>query len=126
VTWFRVDDNLAFHPKVIAAGNAAMGLWVRAGSWSNRYLTDGLIADDQARTLGTKAEAAKLVNSGLWVPAPGGYQFHEWDERQPPAADVKRAQDAESDGGKFGNHRRWHTKRHLVDPDCKYCQEAQK
>ena len=32
--WFKVDDNLALHPKVLGAGNAAMGMWVRAGSWS--------------------------------------------------------------------------------------------
>lgn len=27
--WFRVDDDFALHPKAIAAGNAALGLWVR-------------------------------------------------------------------------------------------------
>ena len=41
MTWFRVDDTLAMHPKVYAAGNAAMGLWVRAGAWSMQQLTDG-------------------------------------------------------------------------------------
>lgn len=29
--WFKVDDTLALHGKVVAAGNPAMGLWVRAG-----------------------------------------------------------------------------------------------
>lgn len=34
MSWFKVDDHLAFHRKTLAAGNEAMGLWVRAGSWS--------------------------------------------------------------------------------------------
>lgn len=122
MTWFKVDDNLAFHPKVMRAGNAALGLWVRAGSWSSRYLTDGFIPEDMVRTLGTAAEARRLVVSGLWVPAPGGYQFHEWARWQPPAADVKAAQTAESDHGQLGNHLRWHTKRGVFKPDCKHCQ----
>jgi len=41
--WFKVDDTLAFHAKVVAAGNAAMGLWVRAGAHSMQQLTDGFI-----------------------------------------------------------------------------------
>lgn len=80
--WFAVEDTLAFHRKTLTAGNAAMGLWVRAGSWSMQILTDGEIPADVARTLGTTAEAKRLVTAGLWVPKDGGYEFHEWAERQ--------------------------------------------
>ena len=31
--WFNVDDGFAFHRKAVRAGNAAIGLWTRAGSW---------------------------------------------------------------------------------------------
>lgn len=34
--WFRVDDSLDTHPKAIAAGNEAMGLWVRCGAYAAR------------------------------------------------------------------------------------------
>lgn len=87
--WFRVDDNLGFHHKVIAAGNPAMGLWVRAGSVSASQLTDGFVPDHMVRSLGTVAQAKRLVEVGLWARVKGGYTFHEWDERQPRRADVE-------------------------------------
>jgi hypothetical protein len=80
--WFAVEDTLAFHRKTLTAGNAAMGLWVRAGSWSMQILTDGEIPAEVARTLGTVAEAKRLVAAGLWIPKADGYEFHEWADRQ--------------------------------------------
>lgn len=87
--WFKVDDNLAFHHKVIAAGNPAMGLWVRAGSACAQQLTDGFIPAHMATALGTKAQAERLVSAGLWERAEGGYKFHEWAARQPSKASVE-------------------------------------
>lgn len=84
MTWFKVDDSLDFHPKVIAAGNAAMGLWVRAGAYCARQLTEGFLERSMVQTLGGKPkDAAALVAAGLWEPVDGGYQFHEWEERNP-------------------------------------------
>ncbi len=85
--WFYVDDEFAFSRKAVAAGNAAIGLWTRAGSWSRKEGTHGFIPIDMARALGTPAQAAKLVavpaesKAGLWVKTTGGFQFHEWDDR---------------------------------------------
>lgn len=95
--WFKVDDKLAFHAKTVAAGNAAMGLWVRAGSWSADQLTDGFVPDHMIGSLGTHGQAKRLVAVRLWEDADGGYRFHEWNEegRQPTRADVeeRREQD---------------------------------
>lgn len=95
--WFKVDDSLAFHAKVMRAGNAAMGLWVRAGSYAAQHLTDGRVERHVARTLGTAGEARRLVDVGLWVEHDDGYVFHEWDERQPSRVDVldRRQREAE-------------------------------
>lgn len=87
--WFKVDDNLGFHHKVIAAGNPAMGLWVRAGSICAQQLTDGFVPDHMIAALGTKAQAERLVTVGLWDHADGGYSFHGWGERQPSKVDVE-------------------------------------
>lgn len=119
--WFRVDDNLAFHSKTIAAGNAAMGLWVRAGAWSMQQLTDGFIPAHVARQLGTRPECKRLCETGLWREADDGYQFHEWGERQPSSDDVKRAAEAKGNAGARGNHMRWHKRRGVKDPDCDWC-----
>lgn len=89
MTWFKVDDNLAFHPKVLAAGNAAMGLWVRAGSWCAQQLTDGFVPDTILPSLGTRAAAKQLEAAGLWVRLDGGWGFHEWAERQPLRSQVE-------------------------------------
>lgn len=78
MTWFKVDDTLAFHRKTVQAGNAAMGLWVRAGSLCAQQLSDGYITDELVRTLGTTGQARKLVEVGLWHRVEGGYEFHEW------------------------------------------------
>lgn len=102
MVWFKVDDDLAFHHKTIAAGNAAMGLWVRAGSWSARHLTDGFVPDHVVIVIGTPAQAQRLVSAGLWAPAEDGFRFHDWSgepgqTRQPSAVEVrqKRAEAAE-------------------------------
>ena len=90
--WFKVDDNLAFHAKAVAAGNPAMGLWVRAGSWSAQQLTDGFVPDHMFPALGTLAQAKRLVEVRLWHREDGGYRFHEWnrDGRQPTRQDVEK------------------------------------
>src|SRR5699024_8136853 len=67
--WFKVDDNLDFHPKVIAAGNSAMGLWVRAGAYCAKQLTDGFVPRQMLNALGGRQrDVSQLVNAGLWVP----------------------------------------------------------
>lgn len=84
MTWFKVDDSFAFHPKAMAAGNAALGLWVRAGSWAAQQLTDGRIPSGLLQTLGGKPrDARRLVDVGLWLEVDGGWLFHDWDEFQP-------------------------------------------
>ena len=91
--WFKVDDNLAFHRKVVAAGNAAMGLWVRAGALCAQQLTDGFVPAHMAAVLGTPAQIKKLITVGLWTEVDGGYQFHQWSEngRQPDALSVRES-----------------------------------
>jgi len=99
VTWFKVDDTLAFHEKAVRAGNSAMGLWVRAGSWSAQQLTDGFIPDDMVRMLGSHAQARRLVKENLWEPVDGGFIFHQWSAhgRNPTRSEVleRRRKEAE-------------------------------
>jgi hypothetical protein len=78
--WFNVDDGFAFHRKTVRAGNAAAGLWVRAGSWCAKELTDGFVPDHMVPTMGTAKQAERLVEAGLWVrdDVRGGFQFHQY------------------------------------------------
>ena len=84
MVWFKVDDQLAVHVKAVAAGNAAMGLWVRAGAWCSAQLTDGRLPAAMVRALdGSDADARRLVAAGLWTAVDGGYEFHDWEQWQP-------------------------------------------
>jgi hypothetical protein len=103
--WFRVDDTLALHHKVLAAGNGAMGLWVRAGSWSMQQLTDGFIPSAVARTLGSAAEARSLVSVSLWDEVDGGYRFHEWEGRQPSREKVEADREAAAERQRHARER---------------------
>lgn len=102
MTWFKVDDGLAFHTKTLEAGNAAMGLWVRAGAASARELTDGFVPTRLARQLGTPAEARRLVAAGLWLEVDGGYQFHEWEQANPTRAEVEDRRSKRAEAGRLG------------------------
>lgn len=120
MSWFKVDDKLAFHPKVLAAGNSAMGLWIRAGAWAADQLTDGFVPTNMIAVLGGKpADAKALSQAGLWVAEPGGYRMHDWTHYQPTRADKESATTSKRAGGQLGAHRRWH-KDH-PSPDCEYC-----
>src|SRR5918998_166265 len=85
MTWFKVDDTLAFHHKTVAAGVSAMGLWVRAGSWCAQTLTDGFVPEHMVPALadGDASLAGSLVEAGLWRRVKGGYTFHEWRGPKP-------------------------------------------
>jgi len=100
---FRVDDGLDSHPKAERAGDEALGMWLRAGSWCMRYLTDGFVPDWWVRKQPKGfAKAKKLVAAGLWHDGAEregekGYQFHEFvgpgrqDSREKVEADRELA-----------------------------------
>lgn len=97
MTWFKVDDKLHSHPKAIEAGEAAMGLWVMAGSWAADQLSDGFVPDYIVARLSPKKGkvlSQRLVTVRLWSKCyqgnVSGFRFHEWDEpgRQPSRAQV--------------------------------------
>lgn len=110
--WFKVDDTLAFHAKVMAAGNGAIGLWTRAGAWSMQQLTDGFVPTHVARQLGNIREARRLCDAGLWIEKDDGYQFHEWDQRQPSRAKVMSERDANTE-----RIRKWREKNRKGETD---------
>lgn len=90
--YFPVDDDMPFHPKVLAAGNEAIGMWTRAGALAKKHTTGGFVSTDTARTLGPKKLADRLVSCGLWVVADGGYRFHDWKQQAGnDDAEVERA-----------------------------------
>ncbi|MFJ8043846.1 hypothetical protein ACIRBX_25420 [Kitasatospora sp. NPDC096147] len=66
MAWFAVGDSTDDHRKTLAAGNAAMGLWVRCGAYASAHLTDGVIPGPVAAKLGTPTQIRKLLAAELW------------------------------------------------------------
>ncbi|WP_125262344.1 hypothetical protein [Streptomyces alboflavus] len=123
--WFVIDDSAHTHPKIVAAGNAALGLWVRAGSYAAQHLTDGIVPGVIAKMYGTAPQISKLTTAGLWhvtghacphpkcaQPAVGDFVIHDYLAYNPSrrqvlarkakAADKKRKQRAGSERNRSG------------------------
>lgn len=109
--WFVIDDSAHSHPKIIAATNAAFGLWVRCGSYAAQHLTDGVVYAHVAKMYGTRAQIAKLIAAGLWhehghtcphpkckQPAPGDYYMHDYlAPYNPSRAEVNARREREAE-----------------------------
>jgi len=120
--FFIVDDGFSSHPKVTslkrgATRERAAGLWVLAGSWSSRYLTEGRIPYEQVDELGCSHVAARwLVERGLWERTDDGYAFHDWTGNGNPTRDqvldrrAKRAEAGAKGGKASGQSRRGRSK----------------
>jgi hypothetical protein len=95
--WFKLDDRFYDHPKVLDAGNAAVGLWARCASWSAGYESDGVIPSNVARTFGTRREIDALTSSRLWVPIGDAYVIRDYLSYNIGRAELveRRAVDAE-------------------------------
>ena len=122
--WFKVDDTTPNNRKTRAVRRshptkkrdvAPFGLWTLAGAWTN----DGWVPlelledwDDDAEDL-----AERLVAAGYWHhedrDGEPGYLFNDWHEYNPSTG--------AKDAGGFGNHKRWHVDRGIVQPGCVHC-----
>lgn len=114
MTWFRVDDGFAEHPKVelLEADPkrymAAITVWTVMGADCSRRLTDGYVSTSRlSKVLGHLGKSAKdgadaLVSVGIWDHADDGWTFRNWSEYQPTKADVESARKAKTD-----RQRRW-------------------
>lgn len=96
MAWFKVDDKLHSHPKVIDVPLRAMGLWVKAGAWCSDHLTDGVISKSALRLLGgSPADARALVDAGLWEVIPEGWRFHDWSDMNPSRKETEDKREQE-------------------------------
>lgn len=70
----KIDDRMHTHPKILRAGNASVGLWVRLASWAVRYHPgDWQVPADLVRSYSTPAQLRRMVAAGLAAPAGDGY-----------------------------------------------------
>jgi hypothetical protein len=95
MTWFRVDDGFWSHPKTLTLPAGAVALWVRAGSYCGKHLTDGYVPANMLGMLqGSDLDVDALVEAGLWRPCEGGWRFHDWEGYQDTREAVERRRSA--------------------------------
>lgn len=119
MSWIKIDDQFADHPKVVEAGPLAAWLYVCGLTYCGRYLTDGWIPDGQVRKLADVDKATdladRLVDVGLWDRVDDGYVVHDYLDYNPSGAKVKAEREANArrqaewrernrdDNGQFGD-----------------------
>ncbi len=103
MSWLRIDDGFAEHPKMEGLSPIAFRLHVAAMCLCARKLTDGHIGTGKdIKTLyiiaGARAKhVAELVAAGLWHKTQTGFEVNDYLNYNPPASKVKteRARAAE-------------------------------
>jgi hypothetical protein len=113
VSWFKIDDGFWGHEKVTNLSDAALALWVQAGSWTARYRKDGSVPRDICKRLGRKNRATfELVEAGLWVETDEGYAFHDFEFWQRHIAKQEQTKDGAAE------RQRKHRMSRVTENDC--------
>lgn len=98
MTWVRLDDGFADHPKIEAAGALAGWLHVAALCYCARHLTDGRIPKSKARRLTDIPSPAKhiaaLLDAHLWHEDGDDYIIHDYLDYQPARSEVEKDREA--------------------------------
>jgi hypothetical protein len=146
MSWVTFDDKFPFHRKVAGLSDAAFRLHTAAIFWCRANATDGLIPrEDLTLVLPRMRQparyASECVHRDVWhdarfacpsvdCPAPvdaDGWVIHDYFALHPTKAESVTAQvnasAAKSQGGKLGNHRKWH-KDGRTSPDCPWCPQG--
>ena len=96
MTWAKFDDGYPLHPKMLAAGADGLALDVAGICYSNRFGTDGFIADAMLPAIyppirSPRRVAGKLVAVGRWErdDARGGYLIHDHDHYNPSSTQIE-------------------------------------
>lgn len=85
--WIKLDVQMFENPKLLYLKedrkHRAIVVHLEGMCYSGRHGLAGYIPKAALRIIGgTSADAKILVTAGLWIPAPGGWQIHDWDEHQ--------------------------------------------
>jgi hypothetical protein len=101
MSWGKIDDGFATHPKVEPLSDAALRVWIDCHCWCRRpenvhtngfvphgllhHITHNRYPAKQLSKLVTElveAKAGGTKEHGLWEPREHGWQFHDWSEYQ--------------------------------------------
>jgi hypothetical protein len=105
VTWLKLDDSFADHPKVDPLSDQAFRLHVAALCFCAHNLTDGRIPEGRPERLvrGFTAElVAELEDARLWLRKPDGWVVHDYLRYNPTAREAKTKREQRRAAGSRG------------------------
>jgi len=137
MSWLKIDDQIATHPKILKAGPSASWLWICSIAYSSNHFTDGFISDAALGHLGIpkhvlKQLVSRLLKQALWERVKGGFQVHDYLQHNPSAVERRQGLAAKQKAGQIGGHRSWQLRhktgvkgpKHAAEADVKQPAEA--
>ena len=104
MSWTKLDDGFWMHPKVIRAGNEAVGVFARCLSYCGAYLTDGLVPAEVALTIaGSQDKLDAVASTGLLDKLPtGNYAIRDYAHYNPLRDEVEAKRQQRREAGRRG------------------------
>lgn len=102
MSWAKLDDRVTFHPKIVSAGNTAVGIWLRMITYSCAQRTDGFVPESVARMIGSSKEIERTAKHELIHRVDGGYLVHDFHEYNPTSDDDNGKKDKRAESGRIG------------------------
>lgn len=94
--WVRLDTSLPSNPKILALlqrkdGHRAAFAYICGLAYSGAHGLDGFLTKESLPFLHCRGcDAALLVQFGLWITVPGGWQINGWMEFQQSSEETQK------------------------------------
>jgi hypothetical protein len=107
MTWARLEDTFAEHPKIAGLSDSAFRLHVTAICYAARFNTDGELSPSAVRVIrGQARQIGQLVDAGVWDDAGGGtYVIHDFLEYNPSREETEGRRATRAEAGRMGGLR---------------------
>ena len=92
MTWIKLDDAFADHPKIADLSDRAFRVHITALLYCGKYLTDGVIPEPIANRFcvsNARRIISKLTDTGLWKVVEGGYEINDYLKYQTSKAQAE-------------------------------------
>lgn len=107
MTWVKLDDGFATHPKIEELSDRSLRVHLRGLCFCAKHLTDGHIPTKTAKAMGPAKCLTELVDSTLWEVNGSGYVVHDYTEYNPTRAEVEDVREKRHKRAVAGAKARW-------------------
>lgn len=115
MSWIRLDDDFAYHPKIGAISDRALRVYIMSLCYASKFRTDGFISVGALQfVLGTDEIAAELVAAGLWEPADRGWVIHDYLDYNLSRAELEGQSRRRSEKASSAASARWNSRQRLA------------